>query len=217
MSLTVVGIDLSSSEKRPTGFVVYDGRRWRGELVYSDDEIVEKTLAASPDVVAIDAPLSFPPNKRGLRECERALRAMGVHVYPPMMPSMAGLTERGVRLADVLRDSLAHGEVIETYPGGAQVVLGLPRKKEDLLGLMEGLVAMGVRLDAIAGESVRGKRDSGRRTGGVRNRPGVSHHIVDAATCALVGLFYAEKKVLLVGDPDEGVLVLPDPFALGTM
>ena len=53
---------------------------------------------------------------------------------------MQGLTERGMRLAKLLKEQ--GFDVIESYPGAVEDVLGLPRKRVDLRGLEVDLMAM---------------------------------------------------------------------------
>ncbi len=58
--MKATGIDLAV-ESRPTGFcIVYDSLRSSTCLLYTDNEILDKTLKCAPDVVAIDAPLALP-------------------------------------------------------------------------------------------------------------------------------------------------------------
>jgi hypothetical protein len=100
-------------------------------------------LAAHPDVVSIDSPLSLPngyPNHTVIyRECERALKKVGISVFWCLLPSMRGLTMRGMLLAKKLRHHGVH--VIESYSGAAQDILLIPRKKASLEELKWGFEA----------------------------------------------------------------------------
>ena len=87
--MRVVGIDLTGSEKKPSGWALLTGNVSTTALIASDDELIEATLAARPDVVSIDSPLSVPPGteigedgkvvryERAHRESELALRRRG--------------------------------------------------------------------------------------------------------------------------------------------
>jgi len=178
--LTVVGIDLTGSEQRPTGWCCLEGKDVTTRLVSTDDEIVERTLAAEPDIVSIDSPLSLPRgfrlNAQGniagegdiMRFCERVLKKRGVNAYPALIPSMQKLTARGIRMANVFR---SHGiPTIESYPGAAQDVMNIPRKRASLELLEAGLAEFGVVGDFL--------------------KDPVSHDELDAITSAIVGIFF---------------------------
>src|SRR5439155_9544460 len=109
------------------------------------------------------------------RECERILWKRGVRVYPCLLPSMQALTLRGIRLATQLREFGIN--VIESYPGAAQDIMRIPRKRASLTDLRDGLVAFGL--------------------GGPFVNSVLGHDELDAITSALVGYFY------LTGDAEE--------------
>jgi uncharacterized protein YprB with RNaseH-like and TPR domain/predicted nuclease with RNAse H fold len=193
----IIGIDLRGKPHNPTGWARCIGTNAETTILYEDDEIFERTLAASPDLVSIDAPLSLPrgrlsvsdddPNRERygiVREAERILWSRGIRVYPSLIRHMQGLTSRGISLAERLR---ARGiEVIESYPGAAQDVLGIPRKGTDESLLAQGLVEFGFDLS-----------------------PGLSHDELDAVTSALVGYFYLADRYEGVGAEDENFLIIP--------
>jgi uncharacterized protein YprB with RNaseH-like and TPR domain/predicted nuclease with RNAse H fold/dephospho-CoA kinase len=199
---TVVGIDLTGSEQRPTGWCCLKGDEAVTGLVSTDKELIERTLHARPNVVSIDSPLSLPRGFRLsadggavgkgdiMRFCERVLKKRGVNAYPAMIPSMRRLTARGIRLARVFR---SHGiPTIESYPGAAQDVMNIPRKRASLELLEAGLAEFGVVGDFV------------RKT--------VSHDELDAITSAIVGVFFWSGRFERLGpDPfgDEG-LIIPD-------
>jgi predicted nuclease with RNAse H fold len=189
-----VGIDLAGVESRPTGLCQMDGNlRASTCLLYTDDEIIRKTVEGKPDVVAIDAPLALPRGRKSLAErsnvhlrgCDRELLKMGIKFFPLTLGPMRQLTIRGMRLrADLERKGLT---VIETYPGAAQDILRIPRKGKGLDRLAEGLRAMGIKgLDrSMSGDEL------------------------DAVTCALVGIMYFKGEHRAIGDPDEILMILP--------
>lgn len=189
-SPVVVGIDLRASPDNPTGWARLDRTRLTTSLVSRDVDILGLTSAAAPDLVAIDAPLSRPRGGAGVREAERVLASRRVPAYPPLMPGMRALTERGMELARGMRERGL--EVVECFPGAAQDALGLPRKQDDLAGLAAGLARLGL---------------------GVRD--GKSHDELDATTAALVGLFCLAGRAEAVGDPGEGVVMVPVWTATG--
>jgi uncharacterized protein YprB with RNaseH-like and TPR domain/predicted nuclease with RNAse H fold len=194
----IVGIDLTGSERRATGWALLHDSRAQTKSLTTDEELLRETLAAEPDIVSIDSPLSVPEGWNRAQEqlvdgspiyrkCELALKRMGISVFWCLLPTMKGLTMRGMRLADELR---SHGvQVIESYPGAAQDILGIPRKGSSLEELKFGLQRAG-----IEGEYVTGK---------------VTHDEVDAVTSALVGLFYLAGDYIALGTPLEDYLIVP--------
>ena len=197
---TVVGIDLTGSEKRKSGWAAVTGREVALALVASDADLMDRTLAAKPFLVSIDSPLSLPAgrisefdddpgrNEYGIvREAERKLRRRGIHVYPALLPSMQRLTRRGVELATRLRRRGV--PVIESYPGAAQDILGIPRKRTSLKHLVQGLRRFGYA--------------------GLASEAGVSHDELDAATSALVGQFMLAGYWEALGSAEEDYLIVP--------
>jgi predicted nuclease with RNAse H fold len=180
----VAGVDLSGSEKRPTGWAALRGPVAETALLRTDDEIVAATLAVRPRVVSIDAPLSVPASGI-IRESERELMALRVGVYPCLLPSMRALTARGMRLKAIFEESGLR--VIEGFPGAAQDALGIPRKKASVAELRDGLAAFGLVLPDAP----------------------VSHHELDAVTAALVGQFFAKRRFHAFGAPGEVPIIAP--------
>ena len=77
-----------------------------------------------------------------MRECERILKRRGVNVYPCLIPSMQKLTRRGIQLATKFRKLGI--PVIESYPGAAQDILAIPRKRAGLNYLADALAEFGI-------------------------------------------------------------------------
>ena len=199
-SSPIVGIDLTGSEKRKSGWAAVIGQELATELVASDAELIERTLSAKPFLVSIDSPLSLPSGRLTefdddpgrdeygiVRQAERQLRKRGINVYPALLPSMQRLTRRGVELAAILRKEGV--PVIESYPGAAQDILGIPRKKTSLKHLFAGLRRFGY--ESLSGES------------------NVAHDELDAATSALVGQFMLAGYWEAFGSPEEDYLIVP--------
>jgi len=190
----VLGVDLAGAVSRPTGLcVLKENERCATQIVHRDDEIVESAILHRPCVVAVDAPLSLPKGRQSLdqrepihfRQCDLELRRRRIKFFPITIGPMRGLTKRGI----VLKQSLeGRGfRVIEVFPGGAQDVLGLPRKQHGLPKLIRGLRRLGL-------------------TGLVSTATGDE---VDAATCALTGLLYLRGVHEALGDVNEGQIVMP--------
>ena len=194
----VVGIDLTGSEKRATGWALLNGDQAETKSIITNDELLRETLAAEPDIVSIDSPLSVPegwnqkqeqiaPDTPIYRKCELALKRMGISVFWCLLPSMRSLTMRGMWLAGELRKRGLN--VIESYPGAAQDILGIPRKGSSLEELKRGLNRSGIDGPYLTGR--------------------VTHDEVDAITSALVGLFYLADDYIALGTPAEDYLIVP--------
>jgi hypothetical protein len=83
----IVGIDLTGSEKRATGWALLEGGRVTTKSLRADGELIRETLAANADLVSIDSPLSLPEghgraNVPIYRKCELALKRMGSTTAP---------------------------------------------------------------------------------------------------------------------------------------
>lgn len=193
----VVGIDLRGNSKNPTGWARCDGARAECRVIYTDEEILDLTCAAKPDLISIDAPLCLPRGRVSVsdaspcravggivREAERILWSRGIRAYPALIRHMQGLTSRGIDLTARFRE--VGLEVIESYPGAAQDVLGIPRKGAKLGLLQQGLAEFGFLIE-------------GKPT----------HDELDAVTSALVGYFYMAEEYEGIGAEDEGFLIVP--------
>lgn len=197
----IVGIDLTGSETRPSGWCLLEGDYALTQRIHSDADLIKATLDASPDLISIDSPLSLPkgrvtvadddPGRKNYgitRYCERVLKKRGINVYPCLIRSMQGLTARGCQLADRFR-SLGV-PVIESYPGAAQDIMKIPRKRASLEFLKSGLAEFGLRGDFL--------------------KQPVTHDELDAMTSAVVGLFFLSGKFEALGNDEEGRLIIPD-------
>ena len=192
----VVGLDLAGSPNRTTGFCAL-GNDLIARLapLHSDEEILAHTLEARPSVVSVDAPLSLPRGRKTiedrsgphLRECDRELLRRHIRFFPVTLGPMRMLTTRGLALKRQLESEGL--TVIESYPGAAQDILGIPRKKAGLERLRRGLVRWGLE-------------------GDVRHR-GRTHDELDAATSAIVGRMFLAGDAEALGDPTEGLMYVP--------
>jgi uncharacterized protein len=164
-------------------------------VAHSDEEILEFSSRPGLRLITIDAPLSLPRGRASIedragphfRECDRELRQLGIRFFPLTLGPMRMLTVRGMRLAAEFRSrGLA---TVEGYPGGAQDLLRIPRKSAGIPQLQKALLRLGI-------------------TGDLRRRS-LTHDELDAATIAWVGWRFLEGKARAIGDPTEGVMILP--------
>jgi hypothetical protein len=189
--MSIVGLDLAGVESRSTGFCILGDMKAETSLVYTDNEIIAKIRESKPRVVAIDAPLSLPPGRKSieertdvhLRDCDRELLKRGIKFFPVTLGPMRKLTVRGISLKRILEAE--HFVVIEAYPGGAQDVLGIPRKQKGLGNLKAGLENLGIE--------------------GLNSQ--MSDHELDAVTCAYVGKLFLEGQAVTYGDPNYGIVM----------
>lgn len=197
----VVGIDLTGSEERATGWCLLEGYHALTKRILTDAEIVSETIKVRPDLISIDSPLSIPrgrtrvtdddPGRQEfgiMRICERTLKKRGINVYPSLIFSMQQLTARGMRMADQFRK--LGFPVIESYPGAAQDIMGIPRKGAGVEFLLEGLIEFGIRGDF---QTIT-----------------VSHDELDAITSSIVGVFFWAGKFEALGNDVEEYLIIPD-------
>lgn len=189
--MSIVGLDLAGVETRPTGFCILTNMKAQTCDLFTDKEIIQKTIDAHPHVIAIDAPLSLPPGRKSieertsihLRDSDRALLKMGIKLFPITLGPMRKLTVRGI----ALRETFEHigFTVLEAYPGGAQDVWGIPRKQQGLEKMRAGLEKIGIEgLNAD-----------------------LSDHELDAATIAYVGKLFLEGKTVVYGDSKLGIVM----------
>lgn len=198
VDVRIVGIDLTGSESRGSGWSLLKGNSATFKTLLTDEEILTRTIEASPDLVSIDSPLCLPAGRKSvedsdpgrerfgiMRECERELKRRGVNVYPCLLPSMQQLTARGIRLAKGLREQGI--PVIESYPGAAQDIMRIPRKGAGIEWLRLGLQEFGI----------------------VGNLDDASHDELDAVTSALVGTFHWFGLSEALGNAEEPPLIVP--------
>ena len=193
----LVGLDLAGSENRPTGICFLEGNQAKVLAIYTDEEIL-RAIGDDVKAVAIDAPLSLPKGRCCLRDecdcsgkahfrvCDLELRKMKIKFFPITLGPMRKLTLRGMALKKKLEARRLR--VFETYPGAAQDIWGIPRQK-DLKGLQQGLKRFKLRGNWL--------------------RETVTKDELDALTCALVAREDLRGKALVIGAPEEGLMILP--------
>jgi len=210
---TFLGIDLTSTEAKPSACLGLDSK---SQLVYlglltKNRDIVALLNFYSPQIIAIDAPLSLPlglccleescPCKpkfpRKNRQCDQELRQQGIPCYPTSKKTfIKDLIYRGIELkASIGREVKQSGQVIEVYPFASKVRLfgkTIPRKttkqgmsfSRDKLGdILPGLKPY---LDMF------------------------DHDLCDAAVAAYTALLYHQNRVEVLGSTEEGLIFIPD-------
>jgi predicted nuclease with RNAse H fold len=146
---TFFGVDLTSAEAKPSACLELDSR---SQLVHFGFLTKNRDMTAllglySPQVIAIDAPLSLPlglccldegcpchpKSFRRNRQCDRELRRQGIPRYPTIKKTfIKDLIYRGIELkTSISREVKQAGKVIEVYPLASKVRLfgtTIPRK-----------------------------------------------------------------------------------------
>jgi predicted nuclease with RNAse H fold len=209
---TFFGIDLTSTEVKPSACLGLDNK---SKLVYlgfltENRYIITLLNFYSPQVIAIDAPLSLPlglccleescpcqPNfPRKNRQCDQELRQQGIPCYPTSKKTfIKDLIYRGIELkTSIGREVKQAGQVIEVYPFASKVRLfgkNIPRKttKQGMSFLKDkiGDILLGIKphLDMF------------------------DHDLSDAAIAAYTAFLYHQNRVEALGNRKEGIIFIP--------
>lgn len=158
----VGGLDPSASARRPSGFAVVelgDRRLLQVGLCYDDDDIVGAMAAV--EALAIDSPLSIPEGG-AFRDVDLEMARMGFRLLPPSWRGMSALTERSLRLLQLIGVP-----AFETHPRSALRASGCHGVGEllDAVGISHGelpssrdaldaVVAAVVALEVVEGSAV---------------------------------------------------------------
>lgn len=193
---TYLGVDLTSSAARPSGYAVLDKQaRLRAVgLVTTDEEVLSLASRWRPRLVALDAPLSWPTaiESKG-RLCELQLAHEGIGTFRTTRRTIIrALVDRAIPLATAIRSE--GFEVIEIYPYGSKVRLfgrGIPKKTTT-----EGRAWLRRRLEALI-PNLAGHQGS------------LNHDELDAVVAAYTALLHDRGLAEEVGDAAEGVICLP--------
>ena len=91
--MLIVGLDLAGVESRPTGFCLLKGLKVKTMHLYTNEQILKKTVGSKPEIIAIDAPLCLPSGRKSIedrtgphfRECDRALLKKRIKFFPSLL------------------------------------------------------------------------------------------------------------------------------------
>jgi predicted nuclease with RNAse H fold len=114
---------------------------------------------------------------------------IGVRIFPCGFGGMQKLTNRGMMFRKALEKK--GYEVIETYPGSAQDLLGMPRKKAGLEELRKALINYGFFGDV--------------------SKKIITDHELDAITSSLVGDLYKKGDYIALGIKEEAQIITAKP------
>jgi len=209
---TFFGIDLTSTEAKPSACVGLDGKLqpvYLGFLTHNSD-IIALLNFYSPQVIAVDAPLSLPlglccleesclcepkfPRKN--RQCDQELRQQGIPCYPTTKKTfIKSLIYRGIEFkTSIGREVKQAGQVIEVYPFASKVRLfgkNIPRKTTK-----QGMSFLRYKLEDIL-PALKPYYDM------------FDHDLYDAAMAAYTALLHHQNRVDALGNSEEGLIFIP--------
>ena len=208
--MSVLGVDLRASRKKPSSVAILDSHSHLTKLAsfYEDIELMKLVDDLRPDLVAIGAPLNLPsgfccldqscdcrfsvPDRKG-RLLELELAKMGISCFYTNKGSIIReLIYRGILISKNLRG--AGYNVIEVYPHASKMLLfgdKVPPKNSAAsisytIGHLTPLVS-----------------------GMEKHADDLDRNSCDAIINAYTGQLHAQSNTDVLGDPEEGTLVLP--------
>ena len=180
----IIGIDLAGVEKNPTGWALWKNKVISTCHLYENQEILEHLTRFEPTLIAIDAPLGLP-KKGAMRKADKEMYRRGYPVFPPRFPAMEKLTLRAMKITQQIKREELH--IIEVHPTSTRRALKIPTK--DWEKIQNIFLHMGLK-------------------GDLETRVLTSHEI-DAITAALTGYLYLQGKTEVIGNGEEGYIVVP--------
>lgn len=195
-----VGIDVAEAKKGIDLVALNPAReviRSHGRL--KPDEAVQMVRELRPAVVCIDSPPAWATRSRS-RDAERELALAGIHTFATPTDPGDRLFYRWMRVGMLLFDELA--DLFPRYRGGS------------VDGTAAEVFPHAIAL-LLAGRHRHADESKGRfrravlHAAGVRSDQLPTLDRVDAALAALTGVIAVAGGHAWVGDPEEGVILLP--------
>ncbi len=181
--MKIVGIDLAGNPKNETGFCILEvngeNKTVRTSILHSNSEIIHKLNEISPEIIAIDAPLTFSGINR---HCDEKLREYGA--LPVTLRGMEVLARRGSELAKELRKP--EFKLIEVFSTASAKILGFYDSKE--VEMQKKLMNSGLLGDL--------------------QKRFLTRDELDAVFAAITGYLYLNSSTESVGDKD-GTIIIP--------
>ncbi|MBN2250867.1 MAG: DUF429 domain-containing protein [Candidatus Altiarchaeota archaeon] len=178
-----IGLDLAGNPKNDTGFCILeikdDKRIVTTSILHSDQEILDRIKANDPEMIAIDAPLTYCGMNR---KCDEDLREYGA--LPVTLKGMEVLARRGTDMTRAI--GRMNYKAIEVYATASAKILGFYEKDEALMQKK----LMGTDLEGALHKRML-KRDE-----------------LDAVFCALTAYLACKGAVEEVGD-EAGKITIP--------
>lgn len=121
--MRAIGIDLAAKQTNPSGICIIANEQTETKIYYYDKDILEEIEKINPDIIAIDAPLSFP--SRGLfRHSDVLLQKMG---YRPLSPNFENMRQLVIRARRLMKKLQGKYTMLEAFPQAAGKTLGLEK------------------------------------------------------------------------------------------
>jgi predicted nuclease with RNAse H fold len=180
----IVGIDLAAVAANPTGWALLKNKAISAHQLHNNEEILKRSTDCRPHLIAVDAPLSLP--KKGImRKADREMQKRGYPVFPPRFPAMEKLALRAIRMVqEITRRGF---NVIEVHPTSTRKALKMPTK--DWKKIQRIFMRIGLEGDLKTHT--------------------LTAHEIDAVTATLTGHLHLQRKTELIGDEEEGYIVVP--------
>ncbi len=182
--MRVVGLDLAGSQRNDTGWCLLADtggvKAVACRLLHSDDEIMSGLRDARPDLVAVDAPLTYSGARRA---CDEALREYGA--LPVTLRGMEALAVRGRGLAQKMRSG--GFRFIEVNSQASARILGVYDRND--FTMQKAMMALDLEGDV--------------------NSKILSRDELDAVVAAVTGYLSLLSQTREVGD-DAGRVAVPD-------
>ncbi|MBM3660869.1 MAG: DUF429 domain-containing protein [Actinobacteria bacterium] len=162
--------------------------------VHAGEELAARCRAIGAAVVAIDAPPGWATT--GRRSCEAALSARGISVFstPDAGRGEANPFYDWMRTGFAMFAAVDTCPTLETFPHAVAIALRGERPVGSLLKRPAEKLAWRRTALARAGVDITALRTIDE---------------VDAALCAVTGLWHLDGRTEALGDPADGVLTLP--------
>jgi len=184
--MKILGIDLAAKGKNPSGICILNKDGFKFDTIYSNKEIYELVSAESPSLIVIDAPLFLPKGRCCLeKDCECAVGGhfrkaeRDIRQYGNVLP----LTFRGMKMLTFRGVELAD-KLKKKY----NVIESHPRTSQKILECKNPSAGLGQHFKVPKDASV---------------------HELDAGILVLTGYMYLKGCCIELGDPEEGLIIIP--------
>jgi len=183
---TIMGIDLAGKSENPTGICFLCKNEFIFSTVFTNDEILSQVFKKNPSLIVIDAPLSLPKGRCCLSD-KCSCSQIGGHFRAAEIEMRKygrtlPLTFRGMRMLTERGMDLK-----EKLKNDYEILESHPHTIQKILGLKN--------LEIV-------KK--------YYNIPSnINEHEWDAALLVLNGIFYNKGQFMEFGDPEEGLITLP--------
>ncbi len=184
--MKILGIDLAGKQENPSGVAFLVDHKIKLFTRYDDKEILDLINDLKPQVIVIDAPLSLPKGRCCLeKNCKCAVGGhfrqaeRDIRQYGRVLP----LTFMGMKML-TMRGIKLSTELKKEY----EVLESHPHTTSKILKFEDPYSGLNQFFN-ISSEA--------------------NEHELDAGILTLTGLLYLKNCYITLGDPDEGIIILP--------